>query len=388
MHNRSKNADFILLIWYFTYFFLDCVMQTYFVKFMGARGLADTEIGIASSIATVVPIVAVPFWARLADRARYKNALLALSTVAPALIALLFQPDLEIPAIFLGTVALFHFFACPHDMYSNAITLEYLSANNRPFGRVRLMGAAGWAVSGLVTGWILDKNIALFVPFYVGGALALQAIQCFVPRIEHKDTQKQKIKLRTLLRRPGVMPLLISSGITALASGLADTFFLPNYEALGGNTSSFGLFLFFITLTELPVLFFSDRVLRRFSPLRTLMFAGTIAALRFLYIFLVPDYRWFYFLVLVQGLLILRTVVMVVYMDQVAPAELKVTAQMLTVIVSGVARALGASLSGYAATYLFHGFYRPLFLAASLLQFASIFYLWMVLRKQKMEVRS
>ena len=126
-------------------------MQTYFVKFMGARGLADTEIGIASSIATVVPIVAVPFWARLADRARYKNALLALSTVAPALIALLFLPDLEIPAIFLGTVALFHFFACPHDMYSNAITLEYLSANNRPFGRVRLMGTAGWAVSGLVT---------------------------------------------------------------------------------------------------------------------------------------------------------------------------------------------------------------------------------------------
>ena len=60
---------------------------------------------------------------------------------------------------------------------------------------------------------------------------------------------------------------------------------------------------------------------------------------------------------------------------------------MLTVIISGIARALGASLSGYAATYLFHGFYRPLFLAASLLQFASIFYLWMVLRKQKKEIR-
>lgn len=117
------------------------------------------------------------------------------------------------------------------------------------------------------------------------------------------------------------------------------------------------------------------------------MLVGTVASLRFLYVFFVPDYCWFYLFVLVQGLLILCAVVMVVYMDQVAPAELKVTAQMLTVIVSGIARAIDASLSGYAVTYLFHGFYRPLFLAASLLQLASIFYLWLVLRKQKKENR-
>lgn len=385
MSEKKKNIYPIILLWYFIYFFLDCVMQNYFVKFMSSRGMETSIIGIVSSVTTIVTIVALPFWAGVADRARYKNGLLALSTLAPAAVLLALLVDFRASALFILVVVIFNFFACPHDMYANAITLEYLDSAGKPFGKVRLMGAAGWAVAGLAAGLILDRNIALFVPLYAGIAVVVQGIQFFVPRREHSVSGKKKVDLRAFMKNSRVRPLLVFEGMNSLATGIAVTFFYLNYESLGGNSSNYGVYLFFVTISELPVLFCSDRIVRRFGEFPVLMFTCVISMVRLLYIFFVPDYRWLYALALVQGLLILRTFVMVVCMNKAAPPELKVSAQMITTTVAGVMKAIGAFAAGYAVEYLFRGSFRPTFLIGVGIYFVTFIYLLLTMRRQNYE---
>jgi PPP family 3-phenylpropionic acid transporter len=88
--------------------------------------------------------------------------------------------------------------------------------------------------------------------------------------------------LRILLSNPRWILFLI----VALSSGLAlagvNNYFFPYMKELGAGTSMMGIALTIGTITEVPVLFFGNRLLRLFKPYGLFMLAAAVTAIRVL----------------------------------------------------------------------------------------------------------
>ena len=177
---------------------------------------------------------------------------------------------------------LYQVFQAPGAFLSDTIALENLERTGRPFGRVRLMGSIGWAVSGLLIGALLGRNVELFVPMAVVTGFALFAVQRSLPKVQgHMQKSARSFRsIGTFLKNRAVYPVLIAEAGFSFGMSLTSIFLLARFESLGGTTGMYGLFLFLATMTEIPYLFYGDRIVKRFGTTKVLVAVAITSALR------------------------------------------------------------------------------------------------------------
>ncbi len=368
----------ILLIWYLFSYFFDCVVSQYFQKYMEACGLNASRIGSVIAAGTAVSLLGQPLWARAADRSGYKNKILFVCNLGGAITVLLWY---RAPAgvVFFFIFSVYIIFALFHSVVlslSDTICLEILEKDGRPFGPVRLMGSIGWAVMSFIAGQILNKNIWLFGPLCGALALAATCSQFSVPKIKGHIPQKARTDLKSLFKNRGVLCLTVYLALTAFAGGFSGTYFYLNFAQLGGNASSYGTYLLIVTLTEIPFLFYADRILRKIGVRKMLAFVGVISFARQLYICLVPSYEWLFGLALVHGILVLNLFVTSVFFTRSASPETKASSLTAVTVIQAIFRAAGTYAGGLVISHVFNDSFQPAFLISSgILLIAVVFLL-------------
>ena len=276
-----------LRILYFLVFCCTAAWLPIFADYCKERGLSGIKTGIILSITPVMMFLVQPFYGMLADRFGYKKTLLFSSLLA-SIVYVLYLFDGGFGYLFMITIFMAIFYNTLQPVL-DSLSLK-LVKNNPAFsyGTLRIAGAAGWAFTGIITGQLIDA-INTTVIFAIS-AISMLLTFIFAFSLE-RDTEKitsdsgQSFKnVKEVFGNKVLLFLLfcvflISSGATTIWN-----FYSLYMKENGASASLVGYGISFQGLCELPLFYFSARIIGRLGIRTTLLVTVFATALRmFLY---------------------------------------------------------------------------------------------------------
>src|SRR6185503_1566969 len=179
-------------------------------------------------------------------------------------------------------------------------------------------------------------SMIMFINFFVSQKFAFG---------KKEEQAAGKGGLRTLLANRRWIFFLLISFLGGVGAFSVASYLFPYMAELGANEGQMGIALTIATLTEIPVFFFGDRLVKRFGSYGLFMIALVLVGIRSL-LFAVASTTFMVWLVQIFGGMIFPAmwVAGVSYADENAPAGLKSTAQGLF---GAVMFGIGSAVSGF-----------------------------------------
>jgi len=349
MPTHINRNQITVASFYLVFFMSVSVFMNFMPLFLTENiGVTSRQLGIILAIGPASLIFIQPLWGLRADRAQYKNTILILllvsTLIASALIPL--RPSFW---YVIAAIALFNCFMSAINPIADTITVELCQKRSWDFGRIRMAGAIGYSVMGLIAGIIISGiPIRLFPLFGIMMVFTI-GIACFLPRVPGHQREKLKTPYLKLLQNKKLSIVLIISFAANFTLIMHYSFFAVYFRELGGTTALFGLAVFCASMLEMPFAFFSKRIIAKLGgPEKTLLVSIAVMAVRWVLASMVTTP---YMLLLVNCLhgfsFIVLTVTVTVFIGESVPPEMKASGQALHGMLSfGLARILGSVTGG------------------------------------------
>lgn len=334
---------------YFLFFAAIASYSPYMVLYFQSIGLTGTQIGLLTGITPLITLISVPFWTGLADRTNHHRLVMSLSMLL-GVAALILFPFLETFVLVFGIAIVFNIFFAPVSALADSATMYMLEPRKDLYGRVRLGGTIGFGITSAIAG-ILVENQGLKIAFWGGAALFSLGFLVSL-KLEHSQNSKEEVanrgRVSVLLKNPYWLLFMLIAFAGGLSLAASNTYFFPFMQELGASKSTMGLALTIGTLAEIPILFFVDRLLKRFEPYGLLILSMVITGLRLLLIAVWANPTIVVILQLLNGLTFpVMWVAGVAYADKRAPAGLRASAQgLFSAMVMGIGMAVGGFFGG------------------------------------------
>lgn len=335
------------------YYGANAVWQGYMSLYYAHAGLGSGQIGLVGAAMSLCALLVQPLWGMLGDRTAQTGRLLSLLALLSALslpLALFFrgfEPQLL-------CAALFYSFYCALLPMGDALLLQGLKREGRPFGPYRLAGAISFAICGAVFGGIIEKTGARAVIFATSALLLPAALfALLLPRPEKRDPRK--IAFGALLKDRDLLRLLAFMIPVQATMGYFYTFFAPHFSGLKGASGGLlGLGYGLATLSEIPYLLLCDRIFAKYGAARPMCISAVVLMLRWLLLGLSKNAALSIACQLLHGGgFIVMTVSMARYIAAHVDENLQASGQMLLNMASfGIARVAGSMGGGFLAEKL------------------------------------
>lgn len=318
----------------------------FLVLYYQSLGFTGAQIGVLTGITPVITLVAAPLWTGLADATRRHRLFMSIAMLGGTLSVFAFPLVSTFGRVLLLAIVL-GAFSAPVSAFADSATMFMLKDRTDMYGRIRLGGTLGYGLAAMIAG-VLVQSEGLRLAFWGGAAmwlLALAVSQVFVYS-PVKPVGSTRSGVRWLLTNRRWQLFLILAFAGGLAEAGINSFLFPYLKELGAGESMMGLALTVGTLSEIPVLFFGNRLIKRLKPYGLLMLAMVITGARML-LFAASDAPYFVlFLLMLSGLAFpAMWLAGVAYADENAPAGLSATAQGLF---SAMVWGFGAAVGGFA----------------------------------------
>lgn len=335
-------------LFYFLYYAAFSSLLPFFVLFYRRLGFNGAQIGLLTGIPPLVILVAAPFWTGLADSKRWHKWVMGFG-IAVAVLAVFLLPSFTSFIIIFGCIILFNIFLSPVSSLADSATMNMLGTERAMYGRIRLGGTIGWGLFAPIAGAMV-QNYGLKIAFWSFSAIML--INFFVSQRfvhgSHEAVRSNSGGLRVLLTNRRWINFLFLAFLGGLGSFSVSTYLFPYMAELGAKETMMGFALTISTLTEMPIFFFGDRLVKRFTNYGLLLIALVMVVIRSLLYASVSTPSMVLILQAFSGLIFpAMWVAGVSYADENAPAGLKSSAQGLFNAMSfGVGSAVGGFIGG------------------------------------------
>lgn len=341
-------SSFFPAAFYFAFFGALAFLMPFLALFYQKVGFSGTQIGLLTGIAPLITLAGAPFWTGLADSTRRHKAIMAL-TIVTVIGAMLLMPRFDEFYILFALVVVFAFFGAPVVSLADSATMNMLGEKRDNYGKIRLWGAVGWGLFAPIAGAVVQR-LGLSWPFYgyaIGmGVALLAALALHFPA--QKAGMQFRAGMRSLLSSRRWMSFLLMVLLCGIGMATINSYLFIHMESLGMSKTLMGLALTVSTLSEIPVMFFAGRFLKRFNPRDLLLLALLVVGARLL-LYSASSQGWQILLIqLIHGLTFpIIWVAGVSYADRVAPPGLSASAQgMFGSTLMGIGAALGGLLAG------------------------------------------
>lgn len=341
----KKAVPFTFNVLYFAGF---AALGPFIVLYYQQLGFSGAQISLLAGLPPLLTLFFSPFWTNLADATRRHKLIMSLGMVVVILVMMAF-PFLHSFALVMLVVFLFNIFVAPISSFADSATISMLGEEKDFYGRIRLGGTIGWGLMAPIAGALI-KQYGLNMAFWICAvfmALGLIVSQGFSFSRPAETKSQGNVRGLLISRRWIIFLALAFLGGIAFASTAA--YFSPYMKELGGNELHVGIALAVSTLTEVPVFFFGDRLLKRFKPYGLLIFSLIITGLRSLLFAAVGTPTLAIFSQVLNGLTFpAMWIAGVSYADENAPEGLKSTAQgLFGAMTFGFGSAVGGFMGGF-----------------------------------------
>ena len=250
---------------YFFYYAATASLLPFIALYYAQVGLSASQIGLLSGILPLVTLVSAPLWGGLADATRRHHALLLLAIAGTMAAVLALSRTASLSAL-IPIVMLNAFFMAPIIPLVDSTVLTMLGERRSLYGRQRLWGAIGWGITAPVAGWLMDR-VGMTGGF---GSYVLMMFGCFVVAISLPVGRSHisgsfRRGVRGLLGNWQWLVFLASILIGGIVLSIEMSFLFLYLNSLGASKALMGLSLAVATISELPVWFYSNRMLERFG---------------------------------------------------------------------------------------------------------------------------
>jgi PPP family 3-phenylpropionic acid transporter len=336
-------------IWPFGFSFLFyasiACASPYLVLYYQGLGFTGAQIGLLTSITPLITLFSAPLWTGLADVTRRHRLVMSLALLV-GVAMMLMLPLLRSFAPVLLAATLFNAFFAPVSSFADSATMVMLGDEREMYGRVRLGGTIGYGVAAPFAG-MLVQNYGLRWAFWACAALFLLAFFVSQKLVygQVKADNPARFDLRMLLANPRWLLFLSLAVFGGLSLAASNTYFFPYLRELGMKESLMGIALTLGTLSEIPVLFFGNRLVERLKPYGLLMLTVVVTIVRFFLYTVTRTPSAVLFIQLLNGLTFpAMAVAGVSYAYENAPPGMGTTAQG---IFGAAVFGLGTSLGGF-----------------------------------------
>jgi len=269
-------------LFYLFYFAAAVFIQPNFVVYLQKLGFSGAQIGVLSGIVPLIIMVGAPLWTGVADATNRHRPVMSATILVAALAASL------IPLVhsFMGIiplVILYALCAAPAIPFADSATMEMLAEDKQMYGRVRLGGTIGWGAVALLAGPILEAY-GIHWAFWCYAAIMLVTLLTSL-KFSYPTNKKQDSwvgGLRVVLGDTRWRIFLSLAFVAGIAFAVLNSYLFPYMEELNINNKIKYIAITISTISELPLLFFANRLLKRFKPLRLLEIAMVITGVRLL----------------------------------------------------------------------------------------------------------
>ena len=335
---------YIPFAFYFLFYVAQAAYMPYLVLYFQSLQFNGPQIGILTSLSPLLMMVGMPLWTGLADATHRHRLIMSIGILVAIGVGLLMPHSTTfLPVLLL--VIVFSLFGAPVSSFADTATMTMLGERKELYGRLRLGGTFGWGIASLVFGTLIEQN-GLRLAFYLfaaGNFLVLLISQGLTYSRNISGSSILSGARRLLTSRRYVIFLLM-----ALVSGIglssANYYLFPYMAELNATKSAMGLAQTIATISELPVLLVSPRLLKRLKPHGMLVLGMAFTVLRLLLYAAIRTPQAVLVSQLMNGLTYaLIWVAGVSYADQSAPPGMSASAQgLFGATIFGIGAAIGS----------------------------------------------
>lgn len=323
-------------------------VSPFMVLYYQSVGFGGTEIGLLTGLAPLLVLVCTPFWTGLAD-SRGKHRLLMAISMAGLVATVFAIPTCASFAPLFLTIILLNAFAAPLSAFTDAATLHMLGNRKELYGRIRLGGTIGYGVFAPIAG-ALVQNCGLRWGFWAAAGLLGLAmlVSLNLTYGSAKPTTSAGGGMWQLLSNPRWLLFLLLALAGGMAMSVANNYLFPLMKELKANETTMGFALTIGTVSEAPVLFFGNRLIKKLKPYGLLILAMTMTGVRLVGFAASGSAIMILCLQVLNGLTFSAMwMAGVAYADEQAPVGMSSTAQgMFGAVIFGVGSALGGFMGG------------------------------------------
>jgi MFS transporter, PPP family, 3-phenylpropionic acid transporter len=333
---------------YFFYFAAAAFTMPYVILYYQDLGFNGAQIGLLAGLFPLVIMVGAPAWTRLADSKSCHRLVMSLTIAISILITAIF-PLFKNFFIVLPLSVLYAFFIAPVISLADSATLHMLGSEKSLYGRVRLGGTIGWGAMALVAGYTIQTYGTRWV--FWGYALIMVVVFFISQKLVHSTRAAIESPAGsprgTFVNRQWVVFLLLAV-IAGVCLTIINNFLSPYLKALGISQSFMGIALLISIIGELPVLFYSNYLLRRFGAFRLVILSNVVSGVRLLLLAGVNSIPGILSFQLLNGMTYpLFMVAAVSHTNEISPEGMKATGQgIMGAAVNGIGASIGGLLAG------------------------------------------
>jgi PPP family 3-phenylpropionic acid transporter len=270
------------------YFFTFCCTASWLpllADFCKNNGLSGTQISLILSITPVMMFVVQPLYGIIADRIGYKKTMTISSLFASiSYLGYLYKQDLGWLVFVTIFMSLFYNTTQP---VLDSLSLQLAKADKRfSYGTLRIAGAAGWSVTGIITGQVIDAvNINMMFAISSISMLLVFIFSWFIQNnSREKDlrTENAYKYLKDVVYNRALLFLLLCVFLVSASATTIWNFYSVYMKENGASASLVGYGLSFQGLCELPLFYFSAKIISKLGLKTTLIITVWATTIRML----------------------------------------------------------------------------------------------------------
>jgi len=364
---------------YFLFYAAGAALIPFLVIYYQDLGLAGTQIGLLAGLPALISLFSGPLWGNFQDRTSKKKLILIITFTGAVLMALVISVSRSF-YLLIAVVMFFAIFSSPIPPLIDSTVMAELGGKKQKYGQFRMWGAVGWGISAPVIGWLIDL-FSIKVSFWAYAALMLAGLLVAM-RIQVRGQlgSASKSEFRLFLTDRRWLIFLGYAFTAGIVLAMISNFLFIYLHDLGANELMLGWTLTVATLSEIPVLYFSSRLLKRWAPQQIMRISLFLFAARALaYTFITAPWMGLMIQLLHGPTFSLMWIAGVSYADAIALAGSHSTAQgMFFGVMLGISATVGSIIGG--AIYEHTGFIA-MFRVAALVALLGGAFFWIMGRR-------
>ena len=252
----------------------------FIVLYYQGLGFTGTQIGLLTGVTPLINFFSATFWTGFADTTRRHRLLMSIALLGGSITLFVF-PLLNafVPILLLAIIL--NIFWAPITPFADSATMFMLADQKEMYSRIRLGATLGFGLAAPIAG-ALVQNLGLKIAFWgcsVMFILGLIVSQKLVYSQMQTDNPVRG-RVRTLMSNPRWILFLVLAFAGGMAMAGYNNYLFPYMKELGANESTMGLALTVGMVSEIPVLFFGNRLISRLKPYGLLMASMVVTGLR------------------------------------------------------------------------------------------------------------